>query len=193
MDTRYVDSRIADAKKIANLIVASVPDDVDHESYPAIADGINQKDWKNHPDKLRMKRTMDKELRKLKKLKGEVRYKGKYTFEKEKRALECKRLRDTLIEKMGIEDYKNSKVEVFLDFFIGLMKDSAINRTISFTDFQPEFIAVIDRIGGYIVFPARLTKLKMGHNGNDKLQEEVIKNSCQHIRLIIGDKIFGFR
>lgn len=190
MDTKYVDSRIADAKKIADLIVGSVPDEVDHESYPTIAAGKVQKDWKNHPDKLRMKRTMDKEVRKLKKLKGEVRYHGKYTFEKEKLALECKRLRDTMKEKMGAEDWENCNLGVSLSAFIGTIKDSAVNNTISFSDIEPDLLSAIENIGGYIIFPAHLTKMKPAI---DDLQKEVLQDSCRTIRVIIGDKTFGFR
>lgn len=190
MDTKYVDSRIADAKKIADLIVGSVPDEVDHESYPTIAAGKVQKDWKNHPDKLRMKRTMDKEVRKLKKLKGEVRYHGKYTFEKEKLALECKRLRDTMKEKMGAEDWENCNLGVSLSAFIGTIKDSAVNNTISFSDIEPDLLSAIENIGGYIIFPAHLTKLKPVA---DDLQKEVLQDSCKTIRVVIGDKTFSFR
>lgn len=185
MDTKYVDSRIADAKKIANLIINSVPD----SGFIPIINRSN-KDWKSHPDKLRMKRTMDKEVRKLKKLKGEVRYNGKYTFEKEKIALECKRLRDILKEKMGDDDWEDCNLNDSLPGFIGLLKDSAVNNTISFSDIQPDLLAAIDRIGGYVIFPAHLTKLKPVA---DDLQKEVLQDSCKTIRVVIGDKTFSFR
>ena len=190
MDTKYVDSRIVDVKKIAQLVIDSVPNDTDHEGYPAIANGKVCKDWKNHPDKLRMKRTMDKEARKLKKLKGEVRYHGKYTSEKEKRAIESKRLIDTLIEKLGPETFKERDYSELISRearrVIGLMKDSFTNRSVSYYSMSLDFVEVIHEAGGVFVFPPHLTRM----NKHDSNHYNSIKN-C--LRIVIGDKSFGFR